>query len=88
MGWRYQIPMFLEMGLRVVCPDMMGYGRTVRDRPLRFHFRMLLLKVSQDAPNVPPESLSYYGFKRAADDIKELAKQLGLSRIILGGHDW
>ncbi|MCJ1385733.1 hypothetical protein MMC17_008856 [Xylographa soralifera] len=69
MGWRYQIPMFLDMGLRVVCPDMMGYGRT-------------------DAPNVPPESLSYYSFKRAADDIKELAKQLGVSRIILGGHDW
>ncbi|KAK7702217.1 hypothetical protein SLS64_009795 [Diaporthe eres] len=27
-------------------------------------------------------------FKRASDDIAALAKQLGLSRIILGGHDW
>lgn len=42
----------------------------------------------QDAPQVPPESISYYGFKRAADDIKELARQLGVPRIILGGHDW
>lgn len=42
----------------------------------------------QDAPQVPPESISYYGFKRAASDVRELARQLGLSRIILGGHDW
>ena len=37
---------------------------------------------------MPPESLSNYGYKRAADDIEELAKQLGTSTIILGGHDW
>ena len=37
---------------------------------------------------MPPESMTYYGFKRAADDIKELARQLGVSQIILGGHDW
>lgn len=41
-----------------------------------------------DAPNVPPESMAYYTFKRAADDIKELARQLGAPKIILGGHDW
>lgn len=29
MGWRYQIPMFVDMGLRVVAPDCLGYGRTV-----------------------------------------------------------
>ncbi|KAL5117634.1 hypothetical protein ACEQ8H_004527 [Pleosporales sp. CAS-2024a] len=28
MGWRYQIPMLVEMGCRVVAPDMMGYGGT------------------------------------------------------------
>ncbi|CAI7569189.1 unnamed protein product [Penicillium bialowiezense] len=28
MGWRYQIPMFVDMGLRVVAPDCLGYGRT------------------------------------------------------------
>ena len=26
--------------------------------------------------------------KRAADDIAELARQLGAPKIILGGHDW
>ncbi|MCJ1362533.1 hypothetical protein MMC16_001637 [Acarospora aff. strigata] len=69
IGWRYQIPVLLGMGLRVVCPDIMGFGGT-------------------DAPQVPPEDISYYGYKRAAGDIKELARQLGASRIILGGHDW
>ncbi|KAB2578963.1 Alpha/beta hydrolase fold-1 [Lasiodiplodia theobromae] len=68
-GWRYQIPALIEMGFRVVAPDMMGYGGT-------------------DAPRVPPESISLYGFKRAADDIEELARQLGAPKIVLGGHDW
>ena len=30
MGWRYQIPLLVDMGMRVVAPDMMGYGGTVR----------------------------------------------------------
>ena len=29
-GWRYQVPLFLEHGFRVVCPDLMGFGMTVR----------------------------------------------------------
>lgn len=29
MGWRYQIPMLRDMGLRVVAPDCLGYGKTV-----------------------------------------------------------
>ncbi|KUM62032.1 hypothetical protein ACN42_g5065 [Penicillium freii] len=28
MGWRYQIPMLVDMGLRVLAPDCLGYGRT------------------------------------------------------------
>ena len=62
--------MLLEGGYRVVCPDIMGFGRT-------------------DAPQINQASdMAYYGFKRAADDIKELARQLGCPTIILGGHDW
>jgi soluble epoxide hydrolase/lipid-phosphate phosphatase len=41
-----------------------------------------------DAPQVPPADLHMYTLKRAADDIKALAKQLGSETIILGGHDW
>ncbi|GJC86133.1 bifunctional epoxide hydrolase 2 [Colletotrichum liriopes] len=35
-----------------------------------------------------PKDPSFYTFKRASDDIAALASYLGLSRIILGGHDW
>jgi hypothetical protein len=41
-----------------------------------------------EAPRTPPASVELYSFKRAAEDIKELARQLGASRLILGGHDW
>lgn len=62
--------MLLELGYRVVCPDIMGFGRT-------------------EAPQINQASdLAYYSFKRAADDIKELASQLGCETIVLGGHDW
>lgn len=37
---------------------------------------------------MPPESLAFYTYKRAADDIKELARQLGVDTVVLGGHDW
>lgn len=29
-----------------------------------------------------------YTFRRVSDDIAELARQLGLKTILLGGHDW
>lgn len=29
-GWRHQIPLILNLGLRVVAIDCMGYGGTVR----------------------------------------------------------
>ncbi|RAH49931.1 alpha/beta fold hydrolase [Aspergillus brunneoviolaceus CBS 621.78] len=35
MGWRYQIPMLLNLGLRVVAPDCLGYGQT--DAPENIH---------------------------------------------------
>jgi len=39
-------------------------------------------------PRVPPNPINLFGVKRAADDIAELARQLGAPKIILGGHDW
>ncbi|PGH02477.1 hypothetical protein GX51_04645 [Blastomyces parvus] len=69
MGWRYQIPALTKLGLRVVAPDCMGYGRT-------------------EAPEFSEETAARYAFKQCADDMKELARQLGTSQIILGGHDW
>jgi len=49
---------------------------------------MLSQQPQQDAPKVPPNTISLYGVKRASDDIACLASQLGAQRIILGGHDW
>jgi hypothetical protein len=49
---------------------------------------MLSQEPQQDAPKVPPNTISLYGLKRASDDIACLAQQLGAQRIILGGHDW
>lgn len=37
---------------------------------------------------MPPNPIELYSFKRAAEDIRELARRLGTSRVILGGHDW
>ena len=28
MGWRYQVPHLLSLGLQVIVPDMLGFGRT------------------------------------------------------------
>lgn len=107
MGWRYQIPLLVDMGFRVVAPDMMGYGGTVSvvlsqsaldetkalisarpfgaSKPKGIHEAK---SKGQDAPKVPPSPISLYGLKRASDDIAALAKEVGASRIILGGHDW
>lgn len=39
-------------------------------------------------PHVPPNSINLYGYKRASDDFALLAKQLGATKLIIGGHDW
>ncbi len=41
-----------------------------------------------DKQDAPPYTLQDYGFKRISDDVAELARQLGASSIVLGGHDW
>ncbi|KAJ5894738.1 hypothetical protein N7495_006429 [Penicillium taxi] len=37
MGWRYQIPMLVNMGLRVIAPDCLGYGRTEAPGDLKLY---------------------------------------------------
>lgn len=76
VGWRNQIPMLLDAGYRVVVPDMLGYGGT--DVP----------QVTPGSPTGSAENIKLYSFKQVSNDIAELARQLGCSRIILGGHDW
>ena len=85
-GWRNQIPMFVDMGYRVIVPDVKSIVYLVLLDVLTTFEIMGFGRTA--APEVPPNSLSLYGFKRAADDMKTLAEQLGCSQIILGGHDW
>lgn len=68
-GWRYQIPLLVDLGLRVVAPDLIGFGDT-------------------ESPKVFQDDLGLYSMKRASDDFAELARQLDVERIIIGGHDW
>lgn len=68
-----------------------GYGHDGIWRNCETIQRVLLssrLTIHQDAPQGTPETLHLYGYKRAADDIATLAKELNAPRIILGGHDW
>jgi pimeloyl-ACP methyl ester carboxylesterase len=83
MGWRYQIPVFVNKGYRVIAPDCLGYGRTVWTQE-QTHFRRNKTDTGQDTP----DDLAAYSHRNCADDVKELALQLGASKIILGGHDW
>jgi len=41
-----------------------------------------------EAPEVESEDYHMYAFKRAAEDLVALAKQLNASNVIVAGHDW
>ncbi|KAI2012956.1 hypothetical protein LOZ39_001036 [Ophidiomyces ophidiicola] len=64
-SWRYQVPALIQLGFRVIVPDLMGYGKT----------------------NAPEFSAPLYSYKRASDDMASLVRQLGLSKVIVVGHD-
>lgn len=86
MGWRYQIPYLLKLGFRVICPDCIGYGRSVSVLPyLVIEPFRANHSLSQDAPE---DSLEPYTFKSQAIDFYELCKPLGCKDVVVGGHDW
>ncbi|KAM0816447.1 putative Alpha/Beta hydrolase protein [Seiridium cardinale] len=59
-GWRFQVPYLLSLGLRVVVPDMLGYGQTSAPdalgayslRNMSDHLAKLIRAVSPAAPVV------------------------------------
>lgn len=55
---------------------------------LSLNFRVIAPDMIGYGQTEAPEDLKYYTFKRAADDMAELARQLDIPRIILIGHDW
>ncbi|CCC10586.1 hypothetical protein SMACR_06471 [Sordaria macrospora] len=73
-GWRYQVPFLLSLGLRVIVPDLPGFGRSDSPQELTAYSyknvtRDLLELVLSEVP----------GGK------KQIEKEGG---IIVGGHDW
>lgn len=92
-GYRFMIPFLLEKGFRVIVPDMLGYGQTVRlllclDFLMFFFLQTEQLTKYQDAPRVPPADISVYSVKNHAADMVELLKILNVPKVILFGHDW
>lgn len=68
--------MLLDLGYQTVSPDLIGYGDTESPR------------TSPDNHLDDDKDLNKYTFKRAADDMAELASKLGLNSVLSFGHDW
>jgi soluble epoxide hydrolase/lipid-phosphate phosphatase len=67
----------LSLGWRYQIPFLTSLG-----------LRVIALDMMGYGGTDAPESPAFYTYKRAADDVAELARQLGVSSVILGGHDW
>ncbi|KAH8176118.1 alpha/beta hydrolase fold domain-containing protein [Sarocladium implicatum] len=47
-GWRYQIPVFMSFGFRVICPDMIGYAGTDAPQDLnQYSFKNIAADVKE-----------------------------------------
>ncbi|KAJ5677527.1 uncharacterized protein N7477_003160 [Penicillium maclennaniae] len=84
-GGDMEVPLFLDLGYRVICPDCCGYGRSVGLTITSLFSEPVAHSIVQEAPT---DSIIPYTFKSLADDIVQIAKQLDCENIIVGGHDW
>lgn len=57
MGWRYQVPYLVSLGLKVIVPDMLGYGQTsAPESPDEYRMRKMashiaaIIKANADQP--------------------------------------
>ena len=88
IGWRHQIPVLMQLGFRVVCPDCIGYGISVSNP------RVLVLSAGSESlhtfmQDTPDGDLGSYTLKSHADDFHELlSMQLGAASVVVAGHDW
>ncbi|KAK3375242.1 Alpha/Beta hydrolase protein [Podospora didyma] len=73
LGWRYQVPYLLSLGLRVIVPDMPGYGRTDSPQDIAaYAFKSVCADLAALVAHV-----------RSADPQPTTDQ-----KIFLGGHDW
>ncbi|CAD6444870.1 abb6aaf1-f476-46d4-a58b-5d68de6db473 [Sclerotinia trifoliorum] len=52
------------------------------------NYRVVVPNMQGYASSSAPQEVSAYTYKTAADDVAALAKVIGVTSIILGGHDW
>lgn len=71
-GWRYQVPQLIAQGLRVVVPDLPGYGRT--DAPADV--------AAYSYKRVVDDLLAL------VRHVQGKAEGEAVEKIVLGGHDW
>lgn len=71
-GWRYQVPFLLARGLRVIVPDLVGYGQTDAPQELgAYSYKSVVDDLREVVRHV---------LKSAGEDEE--------GKIVLGGHDW
>ncbi|KAI9641510.1 hypothetical protein NHQ30_010319 [Ciborinia camelliae] len=69
-------------------PDM-AFGWRYQIPALQaLNFRVVVPNMQGYASSSSPQELSAFTYKTAADDVAALAKVIGVTSIILGGHDW
>ncbi|ESZ90197.1 epoxide hydrolase [Sclerotinia borealis F-4128] len=69
-------------------PDM-AFGWRYQIPALQaLNFRVVVPNMQGYSSSSSPQELSAFTYKTAADDVAALAKVIGATSIILGGHDW
>jgi pimeloyl-ACP methyl ester carboxylesterase len=75
--------MLTELGLRCIALDSKGYGETA-SHLMNEYDGYLAHETAQGSS----DNLHDFGFKNHADAVAGISKQLGVDKIIIGGHDW
>ncbi|KAK4043985.1 Alpha/Beta hydrolase protein [Parachaetomium inaequale] len=71
-GWRYQVPYLVSLGLRVIVPDLPGFGRTDAPQELgAYSYKSVIDDLVAIVRHVQG--------KKDGEDVE---------KILLGGHDW
>lgn len=81
-GWRHQVPFLLSLGLRVVVPDMLGYGGSDAPQDLApYSLRSVCDDLAELVRHVQSQSQSQSQSSSPQEGDEN-------NKIILGGHDW
>ncbi|KAJ1567996.1 hypothetical protein HK405_003978, partial [Cladochytrium tenue] len=81
--WRYQVPFLVELGYRVIIPDMLGYGQTSKPHdPAEYAFKKIAAHIKALVLHV------FSGDTTTTTTTKTTKTTTAVPRIVLGGHDW